>query len=713
MASITINEISDNYTFNIGTNSFATVALPITSAWGPAYMDPASVYGSSTVDSPIDLMLENTDWNHFSATQQGLEAFVAAYRGPASNYRLTGDYSYQMAMTLLTAGYDVLVCRVCPGAKAAGGYTIDSKSFVINAKYPGTFGNNLKTALTKTETDSTTHNGYWTLVTYVVDASGTQTAVERLVFVFDIANAETLPHIDEIKSDFLELIPASGISDTTQASSVIPIGSETSGTISYLAGGTDILPTTSGTYGAGISADSSWYATVNVKPTGWKESGFDYTGYYTGTESGGTWTFTAITTETAATWGTTTVYKKFASEGAAVSANAVDYAKVRYGIPSTTVTPEGYKLGITNSAGTASYITAWTNNAVTDPTKLAALCHMEWVYNASFLVYQLLKDKLNYAPQRIISPGWDDQNIGSITGGAVLFDGDPSRKPIISPLHQIIMEVAYYGRCACGMIDVPKSLARSLVWNDDSADPGYAQMLARIDLPTGGSDVNAKLYVTHSAFFAPWGQYRFVGMSKLSPTPGSFLYLLISRAQILNQPLQYEWILPTNRSHSLNIGPLDYKVPNKLLNTWQTTEGVGVNIITNIPGLGTNVWGNSTLFEVPPATYQALANLSTRFLVNAVENIAYSCGISITFQYNNLQAYNKFYAGVTPILDTMKNAGAIEDYKVKMSADINGLDQVNANSVIGKIWLTVNGVVNDIVVDLIALPPGTDLNQFA
>ena len=59
----------------------------------------------------------------------------------------------------------------------------------------------------------------------------------------------------------------------------------------------------------------------------------------------------------------------------------------------------------------------------------------------------------------------------------------------------------------------------------------------------------------------------------------------------------------------------------------------------------------------------------------------------------------------------MKNVGAIEGYAVKMSADINGLDQVNANSVIGKVYLIVNGVVNNISVDLIALPPGADLSN--
>ena len=47
-----------------------------------------------------------------------------------------------------------------------------------------------------------------------------------------------------------------------------------------------------------------------------------------------------------------------------------------------------------------------------------------------------------------------------------------------------------------------------------------------------------------------------------------------------------------------------------------------------------------------------------------------------------------------------------------MSADINGLERVNANSVIGKIYLVVNGVINDITVDLVALPPTVSLDQF-
>ena len=280
------------------------------------------------------------------------------------------------------------------------------------------------------------------------------------------------------------------------------------------------------------------------------------------------------------------------------------------------------------------------------------------------------------------------------------------------------MDVAYYSRCATGLIDTPKALERRYVHIEDPKHleyEGYIQKLARVTPKNSAMDTNATLYHTHSAFFAPWGQYTYVGTSKLSEASPSFLAVMIQRAQILNQSIQYEWALPTNRKHNLRIGKMQYTVPKKVLDQWQKLEGASVNVITTIPDLGTNIWGNSTLYEVPPVTYQALANLSTRYLVNAVEDVAYRCGIAITFQYNNNQAYSAFYAGVTPLLDTMKNVGAIEDYRVVMSADINGEDYVNANTVIGKIWLVVNGVINDIYVDLIALPAGLgiDLNSLS
>lgn len=695
MAQITINEISQNYTYNIGSNAFATVALPITAMWGPAYMEPA------TIGVTKDEMLEMTTWNHFPATQSGLESFVATYRGPASNFRMYNDYSYQMAMTLLTAGYDVLVCRVCPGTLAQGTLIIDSgmnTPLAVSAKYPGTFGNQIRVTLkkvTKKEYDSVNKTYielpyYWNAIVYVCDSSGVQTAVENLIFVFDINNStDNIPHISEVESKFITFAYDNITSDNQNPADDLSC---------YLAGGTDNInsvtskvPTDAvkGTY----NGQEKWFTPIYKEPANWDT-------VYTNTV-----TFVGYA---AATNEPTFVTTSAGSQGKAPEfREGVYYNKLEVDV-SGEFSTELTKIAVIRYGDeNANYVVQLKNAAanISDITKLTSFYHMEWIYNAACDVYDLLKDKLNYNPQRIISPGWDDQDYLKLTGEyGTVFQ--------VSPIHQKILEVSYYSRCATGMIDIPRSCPRRLVYNDDVENPGYAQMLSRNEVPTGGNDVNAVLFNTHCALFAPWGQYKYVGMGKQCIAPPALLALLIQRAMILNQSLQYEWALPTNRTHNLNIGKMDYKVPKKLLDIWQKLEGVGVNVITEIPELGLSIWGNSTLYEVPPATYQALANLSTRFLVNAVEDIAYKCGLAITFQYNNEQAYNKFYAGVTPTLDTMKNVGAIDDYYVKMAADINGLDQVNANTVIGKIYLVINGVINDIIIDLIALPPGTDLNQY-
>ena len=215
------------------------------------------------------------------------------------------------------------------------------------------------------------------------------------------------------------------------------------------------------------------------------------------------------------------------------------------------------------------------------------------------------------------------------------------------------------------MLDIPRSLDKKNVYDDSEEnfmDWGYAQKLARYVPDNASFSSDVQLYHTHSALFTCWGRYTYAGMARQQQAPPAFLAILIQRAMILNQSLQYEWILPTDRKQNLKIGKLDYDIPQKLLNVWQTTEGVGVNCITRIPDMGTTLWGNSTLFEVPPATYQALANLSTRYLVNAIEDTVFKVGVGITFQYNNSEAYSTFVAGCLPILDTMRNAGAIDDF---------------------------------------------------
>ena len=711
MAQIIINEISKNYSYAVGTSSFATVALPITASWGPGYFDPSTLMNPCEVEDPQDQhsdMMDRTAWVRFPASQAGLEAFVSTYRGPIANYRLANDYSYQMAMTLLSTGYDVLACRLSPGQVAEGKFVLykeyaggadTSKFVIVKAKYPGSFGNNLRIEFKNIGFMSNNSAGnkwsyHWSMLVYIVDGSGVKNAVENKMFVFDINNAtDSIPYWREVESDFVTLEVVGEIPDSYTY--VDPTsGKEKEGPTALRAPVTD--PDT-GT----VSYDDRFTILVN---------GSDYEASDTSESDDA---------------------KKLK-----YFQDAKKWADIRYRWNGTQ--SDNLNTGFTYAEDERNYVAALNSfiedtdyssaqdlRDAIDVAKSETIRFREWIFTHLVGIagrdgeyegaYDLLKDKLAYSPQRIISPGWDDQDflyLFSLNDPTELCD---YKIIATSPIHRKLMDVAYFSRCATGMLDIPRSLDKKYVYDDESEsffDWGYAQKLARYIPDNASFTADVQLYHSHSALFTCWGRYQYTNTTRQCMAPPAFLAIMIQRAMILNQALQYEWILPTDRTQNLKIGKMDYLIPKKLLDIWQKTEGVGVNCITPIPGMGTTLWGNSTLFEVPPATYQALANLSTRYLMNAVEDVVYRTGITITYQYNNQDAYSTFVAGVIPILDTMKNAGAIENYYIKMSMDINGDSMINANSVIGKIYLVVNGVINDITIDLVALPPNTDLDQF-
>lgn len=717
MAQIRVNEISQNYAYSVGTASFATVAIPITAAWGPGFVDPG------TVGMSRDDVLERTSWTRFPATRQGLESFVATYRGPASNYRIVKDYSYYQAMTLLTAGYDVLVCRLCPGSQASnsleiGHFATDasgeftdemlpdpnaSSKITFTAKYPGTFGNNLIVRI-----QQVANRNYWNIITYVKDSlTGVTSAVENLTCYFDLNNPQdNILHVSELESEFID-IQVSGELDDTGMYFFYNWKPKHHGTITEatcdlsqqvtLKDGSDTCPPV---------VEREWYEDVlSIEWDSEAESG-----KLTTDDTG-----TLVRSERVCTSDVVLANEDEARITDILLSRVVDNVLARFnavGAKDEAALSNDVVVAYLKRYGNVDEIAKDSGNI----QDLSTAWYKEWLYRNVLDVYDLLKDKLTYNPNRIISPGWDDMDIASIDDSVSV-----TRFNYISPIHCKLMEVAYYSRCGCAYLDIPRCLPRSYVYNESvkvtaSGGPGYAQMLSRVEqyalnwsVIGADRDLNAFLYPTHAALFAPWGQYSYAGLSKMCPASPAFLALMIERAMIKNQSTQYEWILPTVRRHKLNIGKLDYSVSKKLLDQWQKLEGVGVNVITNIPDMGVSIWGNSTLFETPPATYQALSNLSTRKLMNAVKDISYRCGLAITFQYNNDQAYAAFYAGVTPTLDNMKNAGAIEGYKISMAADINGLDRVNANTVIGVITLYCNGVINDINIDLIAMPAGAGL----
>lgn len=704
MAKITINEVSKNYNYAARNSKFCSVALPITASWGPAFEDPASL------GKTVREVLETTAFLHFPATQEGLEAFNATYRGPAANYRSAKDYSFQIATTLLTSGYDVDVCRVCSGTHASATLTatiVDPNAEVAPVTF-GVLGNDEGNGEGGDNTDPVQQNdnppsgGEDPVTDPVTDPSDPVT---------DPSDPGTDPSDPGTDPSDDPSDPGDDPSDPGDDPTPDPDPEPVTGTLTLRAK----YP---GSFGNNLVASFTkvrnqlaWnLITYIVDSMGGKtavenlvwvfdvENSTDTVPHVSEVTSnffdiivsgieqdeGVTFTTNVVTL----TGGSD---RKADTTAVEMMTDAINLATVRFELaPGTSGTDYVAALTTIKTAGTSV-------------SKASSIRYMEWNYNAAMYVLDILTDKLAYGSKRLILPGWDDQNFLFLTGETV------ARMGSLSPLHTKMMDVSAVARCMTALLDIPKSVERSGVWIDstDTTAEGYAQKVSRY-LPSSTAVNSDGLFSTHFGLYAPWCQYKYVGMARSVQAPPAFLTLLMQHAMLMNQSLQYEWAQPTTRKHNLPIGDPDYKVPQSLLDQWQSIEGVSLNVLADIPDVGMTIWGNSTSMEVPLSTYNALQNMSTRYLMNAVKDLVFRCGIQITFQYNNQEAYSKFYAGVTPLLDTMKSVGAITAYEISMSKDLDSLGSVNLNSVIGQIAIYVEGVINNLTVDLIALPAGTE-----
>lgn len=738
MAKITVNPISNNYSINVTNANYCTVALPITACWGPAFEDPA------TTGKTLETALEDTVWTRFNATQTGLQNFVATFRGPAANYRRAKDYSYQIALSLITNGYDVLVCRLCPGAHSDGEFAeASSIQYTVLSSEPEDWSTDYANYFQKDGDNYVAVEGVSATVApefaentyykheddaYVLLSAEPSDWAANYATYFTKTGEDTYAAVEGVSATVAptfaagtyyekEVVGGAKLSirakypGTFGNNLIITLRKVVAGAQKYwnaiiYAVDASNIRTSLENFTFVLDVDKS---TDNLLHISEIESNFvvfsNFENLNDDMEFVGDETFGAdIPTIRLANGSDVAAQNSETDTVESVLAKAKTYAEDRFALVSNDVANVDYIKDIPS--------------ATTDLNVAYAIVFREWTFTYATKVFNLLKDKLTYNPNRLISP-WDDQNFYELGIVAPL-----SHFGTLSPMHVKLMDVAYNSRCATAFLDIPKSLAREGVWNDAAGDSeGYVQKLCRYTPPLAIEQTG--LYTSSSALFAPWGQYTYAGTSRPAPASPSFLALLITRAMILNQANQYEWALPSIRSTNFKLGKLDYTVPETLLDKWQSREGCRLNVITNLPEMGAGIWGNSTLFEVPPATYQALANLSTRFIFNAIQDVVYRVGIGITYQYSNANAYDRFYAGVTPILDTMSNLGALvkgadvpgrtdlddPGYYVTMAADINGLDSVNANSVIGKIVIRTAGVIEDITIDLIALPQSAALTS--
>ena len=279
----------------------------------------------------------------------------------------------------------------------------------------------------------------------------------------------------------------------------------------------------------------------------------------------------------------------------------------------------------------------------------------------------------------------------------------------VSTLVTKMIEVAANSKCGAALIGTPFGMPRGIQTGSGAAvvRTGALKYKDLVSQAVGAT------YSTFGEVVGPWCKttLALAGANSWIAPEIAHLLLIINAKGVGGQ--NKWWMIPAGMLGSGIVHSPEYKIKKKYLDLIQNhDEGVCLNPLMEVPGKGFTCFGNSTLWDKPLGTYNALQNLSTRFLTNRVKQRIWDTALQILFKYNNEDAYSHFYAGLSPLLDEMRAVGALTGneynpwgYRIIMNPDIINLDRINANTVIGRVELAVTGVIDTVDVDLFLLPP--------
>lgn len=647
MPRINITEHSETYSVQVRNNNYATVALPITAIWGPAYV--------------ADDEDNNPDWVHFTSGYRGTTDFINTFKGP-NTYLGQREKSYDYALKLLAAGYDVLVKRVDGlgnnsyfGTVLQKGETSDEDiRIAINAKYPGQYGDRLGIVITKSgawnNLDATTFKG--TIRVYeCIDGTPPTSAILKQTLLEN----KNVAFVDAAVSDNCPLI--------------------TEAVFEYIQ--SPLIGTGVGTYYlTPVPLDKVIWNNVDLPVYGRLTGGSDYTSYAVG---GGP------------------------INEAAILALINNHDAGR--IPDATDDPQSVDYSTY-----FKYIKSLTTAYGTDQTALRLLYNQQILYSRFRDVMWELTDCICYDWDVLFCGIADDQYMPASYLNTITDKTQITYR--VTKVMTDMVEVSAKSKCGCVFIGEPFNMPRGTQITSGEAVAVTGAIKFKNDLSKALSDLNP-MYPTFAELVGPWCKTTLpVSGSNVWITPELAHLLLIINAQGIGGINKW-WMIPAGMTSTGVAHTPEYKIKQTYLDIIQNhDEGVCLNPLMEVPGKGFTCFGNSTLWDKPLGTYNALQNLSTRLLCNRVKQRIWDVALQILFKYNNENAYSHFYAGLSPLLDEMRSVGALTGneynplgYKIIMNPDIINLDRINANTVIGKVYLAVTGVIDTVDVDLFLLPP--------
>ena len=189
----------------------------------------------------------------------------------------------------------------------------------------------------------------------------------------------------------------------------------------------------------------------------------------------------------------------------------------------------------------------------------------------------------------------------------------------------------------------------------------------------------------------------------------SYIFLYTFLSNLINNVESQKWFPPAGveRATARVVTRPYYEIGSVILNEWQNDNISRVNPIMKLKQYGYVIYGQyTTLPAIDLYTHSALESLNVRLISNVVKKKIFDTCLNLAFEPNTSALWLKFFAQLDPFLRYMKYNDGLYDYRIVMDESTVTTDDINHLRCPGKVYIAPTRTAEFFDIDFIITDAG-------
>lgn len=257
----------------------------------------------------------------------------------------------------------------------------------------------------------------------------------------------------------------------------------------------------------------------------------------------------------------------------------------------------------------------------------------------------------------------------------------------VTPIHEAMRDLVNTRQDCVALFDVPHDYDKKLIVE-------YSRLL------------NTSYGTMHHPW--DWVQSPTIAGKNILMAP-SYIFLYTFLSNLIDNVESQKWFPPAGvkRATARVVVRPDYEIGSVILNDWQNDNTSRVNPIMKLKQYGYVIYGQyTTLQAIDLYTHSALESLNVRLIANVVKKKIFDTCLNMAFEPNTSTLWLKFYAQMDEFLRYMKRNEGVYDYKIKMDESTVTTDDINHLRCPGKVWIAPTRTAEFFDIDFIITESG-------